>query len=63
MGPASLVLFSFGTWHMPKHEAEVRMGKVCINTSQMMLKSLRSVDLFGRSASGEALVKSRSLKV
>ena len=34
-------------WHVPKHEAEARVGQVCINTSQTVLKSLRSVDLFG----------------
>ena len=58
LGGASLVL-----WHVPKHEAEASMGQVCINASQMVLKSLRSVDLF-LAVSGEVLkLKSRSLKV
>ena len=43
MGGASLV-----PWHVPKHKARARVGQVGINTSEMVLKSLHSVDLFGR---------------
>ena len=31
-----------------KHEALARVEQGCLNTSQTVLKSLRSVDLFGR---------------
>ena len=34
----------FGTWRVPKDEARLRVGQVCINTSLIVLKSLRSVD-------------------
>ena len=56
LGGNSLVL-----WQVPKHKAEARAGEVCINTSQMVLKSLRSIDVW--LSLGEALVETRSLKV